>query len=180
MGVSNTASILGCCSHLLSDGHATRAVERHLETRQPRHRFCTASKRRNSWAVDSVGRTASQPNRVEFADISDRFPAAGLGNNRTIEQQFVSKHRPCGLAQPLGANAGFASAPVESLYQPSTDQSSNEIGGPSVQWPAPPRVPLSGPDGWYYPEPTPPAPPDDFRTRLREALSDKNLRYYAG
>jgi hypothetical protein len=41
-------------------------------------------------------------------------------------------------------------------------------------------VPLSGPDGWYYPEPAPPAPPADFRTRLREALSDKNIRYYAG
>jgi hypothetical protein len=26
----------------------------------------------------------------------------------------------------------------------------------------------------------PPAPPNDFRTRLLEALSDKNLRYYAG
>src|SRR5262249_5950186 len=71
-----------------------------------------------------------------------------------------------------------ASAPVESLDRPSTDQASNEIGGPSVQPPAP-RVPLSGPDGWYYPEPAPPAPPADFRMRLREALSDRNIRYYA-
>src|SRR5262249_56724234 len=85
-------------------------------------------------------------------------------------------HLPSGSPKPLDANAGFASTPVESLYQPSTDQSSNEIGGPSVQPPAP-RVPLSGPDGWYYPEP---APPEDFRTRLREALADRNLRYYAG
>jgi len=87
---------------------------------------------------------------------------------------------PAGSPNPLGANAGFASAPVESLDRPSTDQASNEMGGPSVQSPAPPRVPLSGPDGWYYPEPASPAPPEDFRTRLREALSDKNLRYYAG
>src|SRR5215831_10303599 len=86
---------------------------------------------------------------------------------------------PSGSPEPLSANAGFASAPVESLDRPSTDQASNEIGGPSVQPPAP-RVPLSGPDGWYYPEPAPPAPPADFRTRLREALSDKNIRYYAG
>lgn len=50
-------------------------------------------------------------------------------------------HLPSGSPKPLGANAGFASAPVESLYQPSADQSSNEIGGPSVQLPAP-RVPL--------------------------------------
>jgi hypothetical protein len=68
---------------------------------------------------------------------------------------------------------------MESLDRPSTDQAFNEIGGPSVQSPAP-RVPISGPDGWYYPEPAPPAPPADFRTRLREALSDKNIRYYAG
>jgi hypothetical protein len=88
-------------------------------------------------------------------------------------------HLPSGSPKPLGANAGFASAPVASLYQPSTDQSSSEIGGPSVQSPAP-RVPISGPDGWYYPEPAPPASPEDFRTRLREALSDRNLRYYAG
>jgi hypothetical protein len=78
---------------------------------------------------------------------------------------------PSGSPKPFGANAGFASAPVESLYEPSTDQSSNEIGGPSVQSPAP-RVPLSGPDGWYYPEPALPASPEDFWTRLREALSD--------
>ena len=89
-------------------------------------------------------------------------------------------HLPSGSPKPPpGANAGFASTPVESLYQPSTDQSSHERGGPSVQSPAP-RVPLSGPDGWYYPEPAPPASPEDFRTRLREALSDRNLRYYAG
>ena len=86
---------------------------------------------------------------------------------------------PSGSPEPLSANARFASAPVASLDRPSTDQASNEIGGPSVQSPAP-RVPISGPDGWYYPEPAPPAPPADFRTPLREALSDKSIRYYAG
>ena len=84
---------------------------------------------------------------------------------------------PAGSPKPLGAR--FTSAPVESFDRPSTDQASNEIGGPSVQPPAP-RVPLSGSDGWYYPEAAPPPPPEDFRTRLREALSDRNLRYYAG
>ena len=95
--------------------------------------------------------------------------------NSNSYQSSVPAHSP----KSLGANAGFASTPVESFDRPSTDQASNEIGGPSVQPPAP-RVPLSGPDGWYYPEPAPPAPPEDFRTRLREALSDRNLRYYAG
>src|SRR5262249_40685096 len=30
------------------------------------------------------------------------------------------------------------------------------------------------------PEPAPPPPPRDFRTWLRDALSDENVRYYAG
>src|SRR5215831_1174721 len=95
--------------------------------------------------------------------------------NSNSYQSSVPAHSP----KSLGANAGFASAPVESLDRPSSDQASNEVGGPPVQPPAP-QVPLSGSDGWYYPEAAPPAPPEDFRTRLREALSDRNLRYYAG
>src|SRR5262245_2270602 len=114
---------------------------------------------------------------------SPTFPTAFLQPvSETTAQLNSSPYQssaPAGSPKPPGANAGLASAPVESLDRPSTDQASNEIGGRSVQSPAP-RVPLSGPDGWYYPEPAPPAPPEDFRTRLREALSDKNLRYYAG
>jgi hypothetical protein len=87
---------------------------------------------------------------------------------------------PAGSPKPRGANAGLASVPLESVYYSSADPSSDEVGGQSVQSPAPRGVPLSGPDGWYYPEPAPPASPEDFRTRLREALSDRNLRYYAG
>jgi Large polyvalent protein associated domain 23 len=101
----------------------------------------------------------------------------------TTAQLNSSSHQSsvaAGLPKPLGANPGFTSAPLESVYQSSADPSSNEVGGSSVQPPAPRGVPLSGPDGWYYPKPVPPAPPEDFRTRLREALSNKNLRYYAG
>ncbi len=78
---------------------------------------------------------------------------------------------PAGSPKPLGANAGFASAPVEPVYQPATASSSEEVGGASVpsSVPVPGAVPLAAP-----------APPQDFRTRLREALSDKNIRYYAG
>jgi Large polyvalent protein associated domain 23 len=110
-----------------------------------------------------------------------RIPLVQPGSATTAELNSgpYQSHLPSGLPKTLGANAGIASTPVESLYQPSTDPSSNERGGPSVQSPAS-RVPLSGPDGWYYPEPAPPASPEDFWTRLREALSDRNLRYYAG
>jgi hypothetical protein len=48
--------------------------------------------------------------------------------------------------------------------------------------PARPRVPFYGPGDVLLPEPEPAAaaPPMDFRTRLRDALSDANVRYYAG
>ncbi len=61
--------------------------------------FWTASQPRDSRAVDTADRSTNQPNRVEFSDISDPIPAARLGKNRTIEQQFVSKQRPRGLAE---------------------------------------------------------------------------------
>jgi conjugative element/phage-associated large polyvalent protein len=84
---------------------------------------------------------------------------------------------PAGSPKPLGANAGFASSPVEPVYQPSTHPSPEEVGGPPVQPPAPRGVPVPNSS---VPEAAPPAPREDFRTRLREALSDRNLRYYAG
>src|SRR5262249_61838340 len=90
------------------------------------------------------------------------------------------KQPPRGPPNPLAVIAVFPPAPGDSLDSPPPDQPPNKMGGPPVQSPAPPRFPLSGPDGWYYPDPASPAPPEDFRTRLREALSDKNLRYYAG
>ena len=48
--------------------------------------------------------------------------------------------------------------------------------------PAKPRPPLYGPGDVLLPppEPEPPPPPQDLRTWLRDALSDKNVRYYAG
>ena len=117
--------------------------------------------------------------RWDSPTFRPRFLQPVSATTAQLNSASYQSSAPAGSPNPLGANAGFASAPVESLDRPSTDQASNEIGGPSVQPPAP-RVPLSGPDGWYYPEPAPPAPPADFRTRLREALSDKNIRYYAG
>src|SRR5215467_4320533 len=120
------------------------------------------------------------PPSSQTAWHSPTFLTPFLPASATTAQLNSSSYQssvPAGSPKPLGA--GFTSAPVESFDRPSTDQASNEIGGPSVQPPAP-RVPLSGPDGWYYPEPAPPAPPEDFRTRLREVLSDRNLRYYAG
>jgi Large polyvalent protein associated domain 23 len=95
-------------------------------------------------------------------------------------------------AMPFGANVGFSAAPSEPAYRPWTDPLADGIG--RSPWDRPPRfaspvqlppvLPMHGPEGWHYPgaqlDPTPPAPPKDFRTRLLEALSDENIRYYAG
>jgi len=64
---------------------------------------------------------------------------------------------------------------------PIVEPPSQNLEGVSVQLPAPRDV---GEPNRPYPSAVthaaPPAPPKDFRTRLLEALSDKNLRYYAG
>ena len=93
-------------------------------------------------------------------------------------------------AMPLGANVGFSAAPAEPAYHPWTDPRDGKNGANAWERPSPippspaPVLPLHGPYGWYYPgaqlDPTPPAPPKDFRTRLHETLSDENVRYYAG
>jgi hypothetical protein len=48
--------------------------------------------------------------------------------------------------------------------------------------PTKPNVPFYGPGDVLLPppEPAPSAPPKDFRSRLRDALSDENARYYLG
>jgi len=82
--------------------------------------------------------------------------------------------------KPLGANAEPASTQVEPVYQPTTASSSEDVGGASVPSSVPgasvPGPPVPG----AVPLAAPSAPPEDFRTRLRQALSDKNIRYYAG
>jgi Large polyvalent protein associated domain 23 len=75
------------------------------------------------------------------------------------------------------ANAQFRAGPAK----PSLDPSSQNLEGASV---GPPVSRDVDEPNRSYPSPTtpaaPPAPPTDFRARLLEALSDKNLRYYAG
>jgi hypothetical protein len=96
-------------------------------------------------------------------------------------------------AMPLGARVDFSAEPAEPAYQPWKDRWLEKQGltpwerppeVPGKALPPAPEVPVPGPEGWYYPgaqpDPTPPVPPKDFRTRMHEALSDKNIRYYAG
>jgi Large polyvalent protein associated domain 23 len=81
------------------------------------------------------------------------------------------------------ANVGSFVPPAEPMDQPATDPSSGTTSRLFVQSPAPREVSVHGSNGSYPSagsEAAPPTPPKDFRTRLLEALSDKNLRYYAG
>jgi hypothetical protein len=92
-------------------------------------------------------------------------------------------------ALPLGASVPFA-APSAPAYQPWVDPWADKRGltawerPPARLPPVPPVLPEYGANGWYYPgtvqNPELPPTPKDFRTRLREALSDENVRYYSG
>src|SRR5205823_12564622 len=78
---------------------------------------------------------------------------------------------------PSDANAQFSAEPAN----PSPNPSSQDPEDASVRLPAARDV--DEPNRSDPSAATPavqPAPPTDFRTRLLEALSDKNLRYYAG
>jgi hypothetical protein len=78
---------------------------------------------------------------------------------------------------PSDASAQFSAEPAK----PSLNSSSQNRDDASVRSPAARDV--DEPNRSYPNAATPaaqPAPPTDFRTRLLEALSDKNLRYYAG
>jgi hypothetical protein len=80
----------------------------------------------------------------------------------------------------------FFPAPLQNSWasdKPDPRDSAGGVATPNAQKPPPirPSVPLSGADnGSSSPEPAPPEPPKDFRTWLLDALSDQNVRYYAG
>ena len=101
-----------------------------------------------------------------------RFLQPVSGITAQLNSSSYQSSAPADSPKPLGP-AEFASAPV----RPSTDPSPDEVGGSSVQPPAPRGVLVPNSS---VPEAAPPAPSDDFQTRLREALSDRNFRYYAG
>jgi Large polyvalent protein associated domain 23 len=80
-------------------------------------------------------------------------------------------------------NAGSFAPPGEPTQQPVTDPLSGTTSGSFARPPAPREISVHGSNGLHPSTGSVPAaltPPKDFRTRLLEALSDKNLRYYAG
>jgi Large polyvalent protein associated domain 23 len=90
------------------------------------------------------------------------------------------------LGQPtLRANVEFP-APHSHVFNQPTGllPDNNGVTAPIVPAPPPPPtpVPFYGPGDVLrpQPEPAPPAPQKDFRSWLRDALSDRNIRYYAG
>ena len=103
------------------------------------------------------------------------LPEASRNQNSTLSWETL----------PL-AGSGFPGTAVPTIDRPAVSPSPNER---SVTTPTAPREastqpspPLYGPGDVLLPrpEPAPPPPPRDFRTWLRDALSDQNVRYYAG
>jgi Large polyvalent protein associated domain 23 len=81
------------------------------------------------------------------------------------------------------ANARSFARPGEPTQEPVTDPLSGTTSGSFARLPAPREISMHGSNGLHPSTGSVPAaltPPKDFRTRLLEALSDKNLRYYVG
>ena len=98
------------------------------------------------------------------------FPA----QPQNIWTRGIPSQAPLGLNYPAAVHASDKLDPRDNAGGAAT---------PNAQTPPParPSVPLSGADnGSSSPEPALPEPPKDFRTWLLDALSDQNVRYYAG
>jgi hypothetical protein len=113
--------------------------------------------------------------RAEFAGVSPWTSA-------TVAPIFWPAPSPNGESQdrpPSQAPAGMNALEVDTTKVPLPPENGRTTPPDA---PKPPRVPLYGPGDVLLPppEPAPPPPPKDFRTWLRDALSDENVRYYAG
>jgi hypothetical protein len=134
-----------------------------------------------SWRVPTPPLAASDSSdQSEPTDYSADAPSS-----RGILGQFSKPIEP--PASPPAWNATF-SMPRQLNTEPvnflPADHPAFRIKLPSQVEPMPPTVPFYRADGsrvdpieaaWQ-----PPEPPKDWRTRMREALSDRNIRYYAG
>jgi len=91
-------------------------------------------------------------------------------------------HRPSAEA-PHDPEVPYLPAPETPTHRPrqwdSVDTATPNMPKEPARKPSPP---FYGPGDVLMPppEPAPPEPPKDFRTRLLDALSDENTRYYAG
>jgi hypothetical protein len=134
-----------------------------------------------SWRVPTPPLAASDTrNQSDPIDYSADEPSS-----RGILGQFSKPIEP--PESPSAWNATF-SMPRQLNTEPvnflPAEHPAFRIQLPSHVEPMPPTVPFYRADGsrvdpieaaWQ-----PPEPPKDWRTRMREALSDKNIRYYAG
>lgn len=86
---------------------------------------------------------------------------------------------------PLSEANFWPPAPFPQTAMETPTDPRSEYGAVASNTPTPrtqPDVPFYGPGDVLMPppEPAPPAPPKDFRTWLRDALSDENIRHYIG
>jgi conjugative element/phage-associated large polyvalent protein len=101
--------------------------------------------------------------------------------------QSIPSWWPSVAAMPLGANVDFSAGPADTARRDQRAKLESRNGpeqplGEASSTPSAP--PMQGPNNSYnskaMPDPAPHEPVKDFPTRLREALSDANVRYYLG
>ena len=108
--------------------------------------------------------------------------AMDLDHNGTDLLAGVAAERRDSRSAVIADTPGTSVRKVDATELPLTNSAPENGRTTPPDAPKPPRVPLYGPGDVLLPppEPAPPPPPKDFRTWLRDALSDENVRYYAG
>ena len=120
------------------------------------------------------------PTDVQVSAWPEKARGGILGNlTRPFDETWSNTWAAMTSPWPMPSSA-WSSFPSPSWGQKSAHLS--QATAIPNQLPAKPRPPLYGPGDVLLPapEPEPPPPPKDFRTWLRDTLSDENVRYYAG
>jgi Large polyvalent protein associated domain 23 len=134
------------------------------------------------WMPNSLtgARTLPAPPKDVQVSTSEQARSGILGNlTRPFDETSSNTWAATASPWPMPSST-WSSFPSSSWGQKSAHLS--QATAIPNQLPVQPRPPLYGPGDVLLPAPEsePPPPPKDFRTWLHEALSDKNVRYYAG
>lgn len=132
--------------------------------------------------VTPAAETANAPHPAIHGPVA--WTATGLppGFLPAWLSQHSVQDRP--VSEAAHADTRYTSVPAgaSDQFNPSNNNGGVAAANASKQQPTEARVPLYGPGDVLLPppEPAPAPPPTDFRTWLRDALSDENTRYYLG
>ncbi len=130
----------------------------------------------STWTPSTWDPSTWNPGRVASLDWTTPADTNG-GILGTIGQQVGQT-----WSTPAPIKPDVAAWPPSPLPSPSALSLASSTARPPAP-PTAPDLPISGPGDWYPSSasvPTTAVSPKDFRTWLHDALSDQNVRYYAG